>query len=132
MGPEAERAVGPNVHFANFANGTGLDVFDGGARVVGRMTLITHLRGDLGFLGTPRELAGFINGPGKRFLHVDVFAESHGCKGDRRVHVVGGGDENGVNILLVFEHVAIVLIALGSSAVLGSSAESFPQGGPWL
>src|SRR5580704_18014859 len=43
LGPEAERAVGPDVDFADVADGTGLDVFDGSPRVVQRMPLITHL-----------------------------------------------------------------------------------------
>ena len=49
--PEAERAVGPDVDFADFANHAGLDVFDRGASVVEGMALIAHLCGDFGFLG---------------------------------------------------------------------------------
>jgi hypothetical protein len=49
------------------------------------MTLIAHLRGYLGFLSAPGELPGFINGPRKRLLNVDMLAESHGGEGDVRV-----------------------------------------------
>ena len=118
MRPEAERAVGPDVNLAHFTNCAGLNVFDGSAPVVGRMALIAHLRGDLGFLGAPRQLPGFINRPGKRLLHVDVFSQSHRGKGDVRVHVIGRGDEDGVDVLLMLEHIAIVLIALGLRQVL--------------
>ncbi len=94
----------------------GLDVFDREASVVERMALIAHLRGDFGFLGALRQLPSFIDGPGERLLHVDVFTESHGGESDRRMHMVRSGDEDSVDILLVLEHVAIVLIALCHAA----------------
>src|SRR6202042_3259212 len=41
--PEAERAVGPDMDFAHFADGAGLNVFDGQARIVEILALIVHL-----------------------------------------------------------------------------------------
>ncbi len=65
-----------------------------------------------------RQLPGFIDGPSEWLLHVNVFTESHSRERDRRVHVVGGGDEYGVDVFLVIEHVAIILIALGFRQLL--------------
>ena len=87
------------------------------------MALIAHLRGDFGFRSAPRELPGFIDRPGQRLLHVDVFAERHGGESDVRVHVIGSGDEDGVDVLLMLEHVAIVLIAFGFRQMLVFQAD---------
>src|SRR5256885_11779501 len=54
LGPKAQRAVGPDMHFATITDGAGLDLLEGGAPVVGRMPLVAHLRGDLGFLSAQR------------------------------------------------------------------------------
>ncbi len=113
MRPEAERAIGPDVDFADFADGAGPDVFDCGACFVEGMPLIAHLRGEFGFLGAAGEMAGFFDTPGERLLHVDVLAEIHGGRGDGRVHVVGRGDDDGVDVFLVLEHVAVIFVALG-------------------
>ena len=89
------------------------DVFDGGARIVEGVALVAHLRGDFGLFCALGHFASFFDRPGERLLHVDVFVKIHGRKSDGSVHVIGGGDENGVNILLLFEHPAIVLVAFG-------------------
>ncbi len=111
--PEAERTVGPDVDFADFADGAGPDVFDGGAGFVEGVALVAHLRGDFGFFGAAGEVAGFFDTPGERLLHVDVLAEIHGGGGDGGVHVVGSGDDDGVDVFLVLEHVAVIFVALG-------------------
>ncbi len=51
MRPETQRAVGPDVDFADLADGAGLHVLDGSAGVVERVALVAHLRGDFGFRG---------------------------------------------------------------------------------
>src|SRR5882672_3645739 len=117
--PEAERAVSPNMDFADLADGAGLDVFDGETGFVGRVTLVAHLRGDLGFFGLLRELAGFSDGPGKRLLYIDVLAKLHCGERDRRVHVIGSGDDDSVDVLLLFEHLSIVFVALRLLPVFG-------------
>ncbi len=99
--------------FADFTDGTGPDVFDGGAGFVERVPLVAHLRGDLGFLGAAGDVARLFDTPGERLLHIDVLAEIHGGRGDGRVHVVGRGDDDGVDVFLVLEHVAVIFVALG-------------------
>ncbi len=105
--------------FAHVADGAGPDVFDGGARVVQGMPLVAHLRGNLGVFGAARELASFFDRPADRLLHIDMLAQSHGGQGNRCVHVVRRGDHDGVDVLLVLEHIAIVLIALRSRQMVG-------------
>jgi len=107
------------VDFAHVADSAGPDVFDGGARVVQGMPLVAHLRGNLSVFGAARELASFFDRPADRLLHIDMLAQSHGGQGNRRVHVVRRGDHDGVNVLLAFEHVAIIAIELRSRQVLG-------------
>ena len=51
-----------------------------------------------------------------------MLSEFHCGQGDWRVHVVGGGDDDGVNVLLLFEHLPIVLVALGLLPVFGVEA----------
>ena len=111
------------MHFADVADGAGPDVFDGRARIVEGMALVAHLRGDFGIFRSPRHFAGFLNGPSERFLDVDVFVKLHGGERDRGVHVVGGGHQDGVNVLLAVEHFAIILVALGFRQMLGFEAD---------
>src|ERR1051325_1400251 len=120
--PEAKRTVGPNVNFADFTDSARLNVFDSEASFVGRVALVAHLRGDLGLLGFPGELARFGYGPRERLLHVDVLAEFHGRERDGRVHVIGRSDDDGVDVLLFFEHLAIVFVALGLLPMFGVDA----------
>src|SRR5258706_10287000 len=61
--PEAKRTIGPDVNFANFADGAGLNVFDGEAGFVGRVALIAHLGGDFGFFGFLGKRARFRDRP---------------------------------------------------------------------
>ena len=119
MRPEAEWTICPDVNFADFADGAGLNVFDGETCFVRRMALIAHLRGDLGFLGLLGKSARFRDRPGEGLLHVNVLAKFHRGQRDRCVHVVGGGDDDGVNVFLLFEHLPIVFVALGLLPVFG-------------
>src|SRR5258706_12133653 len=47
--PEAKRTIGPDVNFANFADGAGLNVFDGEAGLFGREGVIGPFCGGLCF-----------------------------------------------------------------------------------
>ena len=71
-----------------------------------------------GALGLARELPRFGDRPGQRLLHVDVLAEIHRRQRDRRVHVVGRRDDDGVDVLLLVEHLPVVLVARGARQVL--------------
>src|ERR1700726_1230864 len=105
------------MNLAYVSYGSARDVFDGGARFVTGMALIAHLRGDFRFFGATRETARFVNGPSKWLLHVNMLAEGHGSQRDGRVHVIGSGDDDGLDVFLLLEHLAIVFVALGFGQV---------------
>src|SRR4029450_7586335 len=52
--------------------------------------------------------------PAERFLHVHVPARIHRSRRDDRVHVIRRRDDDAVDVLLLVEHLAIVLILLQS------------------
>src|SRR5204862_342949 len=117
--PKAEWAIRPDVDFAHVADGASPNVFDRGASFVRRVTLVAHLRDDFGFLRAARKLTRFFDRPAKRLLDVDMFAEFHSGQGDGGVHVIRSGDDDGIDVCLVFEHVAKVGIAPGFRQMLG-------------
>jgi hypothetical protein len=80
---------------------------------VGGMAHIAHLRHDLRTFRSLTQHASLVNCVGEGFLAVDVFAQLHRGLGNHRVCVVGCSDDNSVNVLLLFEHLAEVGIALG-------------------
>ena len=83
------------------------------ASLVARVALVAHLRHELGIvLGLLRQHACFVDRPAQGLLDVDVLAGIHGRDRDRRVHVIGGGDDDRVDVLLLLEHLAIVAILL--------------------
>ena len=57
-------------------------------------------------------MACFLDGPAERLLHVDMLAQIHRRRCDRRVHVVGRRDDDAVDVLLLVEHLAVVLVPL--------------------
>ena len=114
MGPKTNGPICPDMNFADFADGAGLNEFDSGFRIVERAALIAHLSGEFGFvLSLSGEFAALINGPAERLLNVDVLVEIHSSESDGRMHVIGSSDDDTVDVLLLLEHFAIVGIALG-------------------
>ena len=108
-----DRAVGPAVHLAHLADGAGLEPLLHQAQALFRVALVAHLRDDLVL---PRRLgqgAGLGDGAGHRLLHVDVLAELHRLHRDEGVHVIGRRDEDRVDVLLLLEHHAEVLVFRG-------------------
>src|SRR5205085_3271671 len=93
--------VRPGVDFGDVADLAAPDDFGAFAGAGVGVALITHLRGHAVFRGGGRELLGLPNGTGEGFLAVDVFAPGHGPHGGGGVHVIGAGDENGVDIFLL-------------------------------
>ena len=110
--PVGMRPVGPDVDFLHVADVAALDVLESLARVVERVPLVAHLGGDLGLGRLLRQGAGLVHRPAQRLLHVDVLAERHRRHGDRRVGVVGRRDDDAVDVLLLRQHLAVVLVAL--------------------
>jgi hypothetical protein len=45
---------------------------------------------------------------GQRLLAEDVFVLPHRSRRDRRVEIVGGADNDGVHVLLLFEQFAVI------------------------
>ncbi len=58
------------------------------------------------------QLAGFVDRLGQGFLAVDVQPLLHGPHRDRGVHVVGGRDVDRVEVFLLIEQLAPVLVNL--------------------
>ena len=104
---------------AHLADGARPHVLDGGSRIVPRVALVAHLRRDACALRFASELPRFGDGPRQRLLHVHVFAEIHRRQCDQCVHVVGRGDDDRVDVLLLVEHLAVVLIARGARQMVG-------------
>ena len=48
-----------------------------------------------------------------------MLAKIHGRHGNRSVHVIGGRDQDGVDVFLALQHFGIVVIALGLRQMLG-------------
>ena len=85
------------------------------------MALVAHLRGDLGLGRAPGELPRLGHRPGQRLLDVDVLAEIHRRQRDGRVHVIGRRHDHRVDVLLLLEHPAVVLVARGFGAAAASA-----------
>jgi hypothetical protein len=98
-------------HLANLARPEDLASHPRG--IVG-VALIAHLGGDFVLLRRLRQQPRFPRRPGKGFFHVDVLARLHASQGAGGVHVVGGPDDHGIDVLAGFiEHLAKVLVLLG-------------------
>jgi len=97
-GPDA---VGPDMHVAHRPDGASLDRLDRTAVVRAGVHLRAHLRGELRAGGRLRDEAGFVDGVRERLLAVHVLAGVQGHQRGGRVRVVGRGDENGLDILVI-------------------------------
>ena len=68
--------------------------------------------------GLLREVPRLGHRPAHRLLHVDVFANRHRRRRDRRVHVIGRGNDHRVDVFLLRQHLAVVAIGLESRQLL--------------
>lgn len=109
----------PAVSAARFVHvgGDASDVFDDAGfapclklEIVGTgMPLVAHLRGDTAACGEVHHALALAKGVGEWFFAVDVLAERHGQHGDGEVCVVGGGDDDCVDLIAhCVEHLAEV------------------------
>ncbi len=114
VAPGVIRQVAPGVDLGHVADQPGRDPFADEPHALSRMTLDPHLRCDLGFRGRPGQGPGFEDAVGEGLLRVHVLAELHRRQGDHRVGVVGCRDDNGVDILLLLQHDAVVGVELGA------------------
>ena len=73
------------------------------------MNLVAHLGADSGSPGGFTQGAGLADGVRERLLEVDVLAQLEGPQGGQGVHVVGGGDHDGVEAVAEpGEHLPVV------------------------
>jgi hypothetical protein len=81
------------------------------ARAFVRVTLITHLRGDV-VLGRRRaQLTGFPDGPDQRLLHVDVLVPLHAPDRSSGMHMVGSRHDDCVDaVAFLIQHLAEILV----------------------
>ena len=92
------------------ADGAGLEPLLHQAQALFGVALVAHLRDDLVL---PRRLGqrpGLADGARQRLLHVDVLAQLHRGHRDQGVRVIRRGDEHRVDVLLLLEHHAVVLV----------------------
>jgi hypothetical protein len=96
----------------DLADRAGSDVLDRTPILVIRVPLVAVLRDDLLLLRLSCQVPRLVHGPAHRLLHVDVLAGVHGIRRDHRMHVIGRGDDDRVDVLLFLEHLAVVLVFL--------------------
>ena len=104
-------AVGPRMHFGDVADVAVPDDFAAlaGARV--GVSLVAHLRRDAVSGGGLLQLLRFPDGARERLLTVDMFAASHGPQRSGGMHVIGTGDQYGVDIRgLLVEHATEIFV----------------------
>ena len=101
-------AVGPGVNFAHLADEASGDPFGDLTDTFAGVALIAHLGDDFIFMGRLGEDARFKDGMGDRLLDVDVLSAAHALHRDVGVRMVGGGDDHGVDVLLLVEHLTEV------------------------
>ena len=110
--PESLRPVGPHVHFADGSEHAGGDQLVDAPRAFHGVALIAHLRDDLRLARRPREESRLLHGVRERLLHVHVLARLHrDVRGDG-VQMIGRGDDDGVDVPLLVEHRAEVVVLL--------------------
>ena len=112
--------------FRDLADHTPPDQLDDAPAIVAGVALVAHLGDQAGVLsGQRQQAAALLDGVGQRLLHIDVDTALHRHTGGHGVVVVGRGDEDGVDVLLRVEHLAVVGERRG--AVVGV-AQGFPTG----
>ncbi len=112
--PEVDGAIGPDVDLGHLAEDAGLDPLVDQRRALAGMAHVAHLSDDAGSGGDVTQDTGFLNRPGEGLLDVGVLAQLHGGLADDGVGVVRGGDDDGVDVLALFEQFAVVGVAFGA------------------
>jgi hypothetical protein len=99
------------VDFLDLADCAALDELHGTAILLAGVNLDAHLGDQIFLVRVGGELADFVDAVRHRLLLVYGQSDVHGGHRHRRVHVVGGADADGVDILALFgEHLAPVLM----------------------
>ena len=111
------------MQLSDIADDAGLDHLDGASQAAPGAALVAHLRGHFLFLGHLAHEACLVDGLGEWFLDVHVFAHLHGRDGGDGMHVIRGGHRDGIDGLLLFEHLAEVLICGGPGIFFATSPQ---------
>ena len=96
------------MHLAHGADDAGGEPFFEEADGFGGVPLIAHLRLHFGATRGLGDRAGFANRVREGLLAIHVFAGRQGRERDDGVRVVGCGNDDGVDVLLFFQHHAVV------------------------
>ena len=104
-------AVRPDVHLPHGADGAVPDPFVDQPVALERHALVAHLRGDLGLARRLGHGAGLVHRAGQRLLAIDVLAHLDGRHRHDGVGVVRRAHDHGVDVLLLVQHLAEVLVA---------------------
>ena len=78
-----------------------------------RLILDAHLGCDTTPTSLQHENARFMNGMRQRFLCENMFSQAHGHQGWQRVHVIGSGDGDRINVLALVKQLSPVLVPPG-------------------
>ncbi len=105
------------MYFADRANGAVPNPFAQETRGFGGLIPNRNLRGDAGLAGDFGHAARFINGVGERLLAKNMFAFFHGGDGDCCVQIVGGADDDCVNIFLLLKEFAEIGVRRASFVI---------------
>ena len=88
-----------------------------------RRALHPHLHNALEFLGAVGDDFAFLHRVRHGLLNIHIFAALHGCQRDRCVPVVGGRDEDCVNILAL-QNFLMMNVGLGAGGLLRGHVEA--------
>jgi hypothetical protein len=111
--------------FGHVADLAAPDDFCALARAFVRVALVAHLSGDAVLVGRGHQFAGFPDGAHQRLLDVDVLLALHAPHRRHAVHVVGRGDDDGVDVVgFLVQHLAEVAVfrRVGEALVGGGRA----------
>ena len=108
------------MHFADGANRAGPNPFAEDTSVFGSLIADGDLSGDSGFPSDFRDAARFVNCVRERLLAKNVFAFAHGCCSDDGVKMVGGTDNDSIDVLLFVEKFAEIVIRRASFILAGA------------
>ncbi len=111
------------MHLADRSDRAGLNDFHRAAEAIFSAALISHLGGDFIFGRHLAHHPRFVNRMGQRLLAIDMFAQLHGHDAGRRVVMIGRGDDDGIDLLYLFEHLAVIAIKTGARIFLAALAQ---------
>ncbi len=102
--------IGPAVDLADLADRAVADQLDDPPRAVKGVPLIAHLRDDIHLAGDFAHPPRLVNRMRERLLAIDVLAHPHGQHAGRGVVMVGSRDDDRVDVLALFEHLAVIFV----------------------